>query len=331
MQINHQMRKAASLSDIGLVVMIVVLVGIGGWMVVRENMSASQPADLPDAFKYDISDLKKIDPALITYEERSQFEPKLDNMLSLAVFNDRIYVAGDSGLKIFNADGSLFQTIIDKKKVSSFWIRSPEQVYVAMGNQVFVYDHGGSQQAAWKPLDSQCNLRSITGNQEHVFIADAMNRLVYVCDHQGVIVKKIGNNDEHGLVVPGPHLDLHWDGRQQELVMLNPGRHRIDTYDTSWQLTRHFGKPSMRELDGFCGCCNPTTFSLLPGGGYVTAEKGLNRIKRYDKDGVLIDVVAGPKSFDKLTRMYDIDVDASGLIYVLDSARQQVRVFGPKT
>lgn len=324
-------RKKMSGSDWALLLMLAVMVGIGAWMIVRENQSARQPADLSNRFKYDISDLKKIDPALITYKESSSFEPGLESLLSMSLHDDYIFVAGEGGIKKFSPDGTLEQHFLSDVKVSSMWIKADGRIYAAVGNQVHVLDANGAMQAKWDGFGKDSNLRALTGNEDSVFVADAKGRLVYVCDYTGKVISKIANNAEQGLIVPGPHLDLHWSEAGKRLVVLNPGRHRIDTYDANGDLSQHWGKPSMREIEGFSGCCNPTAIAVTNGGQVLTAEKGLNRVKRYDKDGNFIDVIAGPKSFSKLTRIYDLDVDVNGTVYVLDDARKLVRLFKPKS
>ncbi|MBM3243119.1 hypothetical protein FJZ31_43220, partial [Candidatus Poribacteria bacterium] len=45
------------------------------------------------------------------------------------------------------------------------------------------------------------------------------------------------------------------------------------------------------DIDGFCGCCNPVNFAMLPDGRFVTCEKGLPRVKIYDADGTFSGVV----------------------------------------
>ncbi len=93
-------------------------------------------------------------------------------------------------------------------------------------------------------------------------------------------------------------------------------------------------------IDGFCGCCNPTNFALLPDGGIVTSEKGLNRIKIYGAHGGLQGVVAGPEHLATDRRLarracddcrigYSMPVasDVLGRALVLDVTTQRVRLF----
>jgi hypothetical protein len=92
--------------------------------------------------------------------------------------------------------------------------------------------------------------------------------------------------------------------------------------------------------DGFSGCCNPAAFALLPDGGFVTAEKGLPRVKIYDAEGVFVGFVAGAEEFaeagvvgyDKgaagdAEGALDVAADSQGRILVLEPRTGRIRVF----
>lgn len=81
------------------------------------------------------------------------------------------------------------------------------------------------------------------------------------------------------------------------------------------------------EIEGFCGCCNPSHFAIREDGSFVTSEKGIPRIKVYDRLGRLASVVAGPDSFDEGTVGLDLALDSAQRVLVLDPARRAVRIF----
>jgi hypothetical protein len=81
------------------------------------------------------------------------------------------------------------------------------------------------------------------------------------------------------------------------------------------------------EIEGFCGCCNPSHFAIREDGSFVTSEKGIPRIKVYDRLGRLAAVVAGPDNFDEGTVGLDLALDSAQRILVLDPARRAVRIF----
>jgi hypothetical protein len=156
----------------------------------------------------------------------------------------------------------------------------------------------------------------------------------------------MGNRDEsrgiEGLVLPSPYLDVEI-GRDRQVWVNNPGRHRVEVYSPEGELCRVWGKASM-ALPGFCGCCNPVNLALTPEGQCVTFEKGLPRVKVYAADGELATVVAGPELFEDSARaaaITDADesayggldgvVDSKGRVYVLDLMGQRIRVFRRKS
>ena len=93
-------------------------------------------------------------------------------------------------------------------------------------------------------------------------------------------------------------------------------------------------------VNRFCGCCNPVYFKLTPEGGFITSEKGLARINLYGPDGNFRGAVAGPETLvdDKdlakracadcrLGGGFDVALDQSGRVFVLDPFRKTVRMF----
>jgi hypothetical protein len=82
---------------------------------------------------------------------------------------------------------------------------------------------------------------------------------------------------------------------------------------------------------------------LLPDGGFVTAEKGLVRVKIYNSNGAFLGVVAGPAQLAEGQRLricdtpeecqgsaLDVAVGADGRVYILDPTKNVVRVFQRK-
>jgi hypothetical protein len=76
---------------------------------------------------------------------------------------------------------------------------------------------------------------------------------------------------------------------------------------------------------------------------FVTCEKGLNRVKIYDRDGRFKGVVVGPRQLSPDLPLdicrspeecqfdgFDVAADSKGTVYVLDTIKNVVRIFGPK-
>jgi hypothetical protein len=132
--------------------------------------------------------------------------------------------------------------------------------------------------------------------------------------------------------VPSPYFDLEI-GRDNLLWVTNPGNHRIEAYTFDGHLEASWGEASF-GIGGFCGCCNPSYFTILPDGRFVTSEKGLARVKVNSAKGAFESVVAGADAFSKyfqnvnsLPAALDVAADSTGRIFVADSLGGAVRIF----
>ena len=163
------------------------------------------------------------------------------------------------------------------------------RIYVGMKDHVEVLDAQGKPVASWEPLGDEAVLTSIARHKDDVFVADAGHRIVLHYDTAGTLVGHIGEKDpdrtSRALSFPVPHFDLAVS-RDGLLRVADPGRNRIETFTLDGDLEFSWGERSV-GIKGFCGCCNPVSFALLPDGGFVTAEKGLVRVKVYNSDGGL--------------------------------------------
>ena len=194
-------------------------------------------------------------------------------------------------------------------------------------------------------------ITSMTTIGERVYVADAGNKEVLICDRKGSVLKRFGQvpegkadqpddqEGEQGFAVPSPYFAIR-SNPQGDLWVTNPGNLRVESYDQEGEYLSSWGNNGM-QIEDFTGCCNPVYMALLPDGGFVTSEKGLFRIKTYDLRGEMQGVVAGAKSLvpdervAKLARAqgkgtgFAIAVNDEGRIYVLDPFRKSVRVFKP--
>jgi hypothetical protein len=213
---------------------------------------------------------------------------------------------------------------------------------VCVGNVVLFMDPMGVEMARWTVPADNAILTSIAMDETNVFVADAMNKLVWRFDRKGNVLGKIGQKDAErnipGIVVPSPYFDIamYPDGL---LRVVNPGRHWIEAYTAEGDREWFWGTAAV-GIDGFSGCCNPVALAVLPDGGFVTAEKGLVRVKVYDAEGEFVGVVAGPDELGWIEPLrvcktpeeckakgFDVAVDKTGRIFVLDTLRNVVKIF----
>ncbi len=292
--------------------------------------SEEKGSGLGKDFSYDVSELRKVDPKLIRYEEAAGFGTGMREARGLAVdAKDRPYVAGDDMVVAFDKEGKRGAEIKCGGSPRCLAVGANGTLYVGMKDHVEVFTPGGERKGMWPGLGEKAIVTSIAAGEDDVFVADAGNRVVVRYDLAGRQMGVIGRRDAArnipGFTVPSPHFDVAI-GRDGLLWVANPGRLRVEAYTFDGDLEASWGKPSP-AIDGFCGCCNPTDFAFLPDGRFVTAEKGLPRVKVYGHDGQFECVVAPPDSFEKDAVGLDLATDSQGRILVLDPASKRVRVF----
>ena len=140
---------------------------------------------------------------------------------------------------------------------------------------------------------------------EHdVFVADAGNRIVWHYDASGRAEGRIGDANPArtipGFLITSHYFDLAVGSRRSALRGQSP-RAAAGRLHVPGRLGSSWGKGSP-EIEGFFGCCNPAHIAVLPDGRFVTAEKGLPRIKVYSRAGKFECVVAGPREMPSVTR-----------------------------
>ncbi len=200
---------------------------------------------------------------------------------------------------------------------------------VGLERSYLVYPPAGGDVEEGPTLGESSLITSLSAGSNLVAVADAGLRIIWLFDRSSALKAHVQAPDGGGFVVPSPHFDVAVaaDGT---LWVAHPGELRLEQRDAGGRLLRSWGRPGSR-IESFCGCCNPTDFALLPGGGFVTAEKGLPRVKVYRDDGSLESVVAAPREFAEDVVGLDVAADAAGRVYAADPARGAVRVFERRT
>jgi hypothetical protein len=324
------------------------LVGLGGAIGLTtsrflNDTTAKELGDSASASDYDLSKLSAIDPALIKYQEAGKIGMRFEHLRAIAVdHNDRIYLAADKTIQILSKEAAFLSEIRLKNSPRCLTVTEDGDIYVGMRDRVEVYSLEKGLKSIWDIRGQRAVLTSIAVSEDDVFLADAGNRVILCYDASGKLIRRIGKRDESrnipGFIVPSPYFDLTIapDGL---LRVANPGYHRVEAYTFDGDFEFSWGNPSMR-IDGFCGCCNPVNFAMLPDGRFVTCEKGLPRIKVCDPDGGLESVVAGSEVFSENAKSCAIDgfsncrtggmdvaVDSKGRVIVMDPVEKAVRIF----
>jgi hypothetical protein len=293
-------------------------------------------------FAYDISRLARTDPKLVRYHEIGRISSLREDPRRL-VFGpgDRLYVAAGNYVSVLDRKGEIISEIALSGPARCLAVTVESEVFVGQRAHVEVFDRKGQRRATWESPGPRTWFTGLAISDNAVFAADAGNRLVLRYDRSGKLTGRIGERNPArnipGFTVPSPFFDveMHPDGL---LRVNNPGRHRVEAYTSEGEFVLGWGRASA-AIDGFCGCCNPVNFALLPDGRFVTCEKGLPRVKVYGLDGTFESVVAGTESFPENARMaagesrsdttgvgLDAAVDSTGNIYILDMVRGDIRI-----
>ncbi len=323
---EHQAKGTSRILTAAIIVTALSGIFYFGYRVVR---GPSGPGGT-NPFEYDIEDFKKIDPGLVHYAESARIPLGPGAVHAIASGGDgRIYVAGDEAVLVFDGDGTRLKTIGTDGPAMALSVDGSGSLYLGMTDHVEVYDPDGTRESSWKSLGDRAVVTSIAVTGMFVFVADAGSLIVWKYDKSGLLLGRIGERDEArdvpGFIIPSPYFDVAVDP-DGFLWAADTGRHSLENFNVDGGFRTSWGEPSM-EIGGFSGCCNPSHFVILEDGSFVTSEKGLVRIKVYNRLGNLVSVVAGPDLFDEGTVGLDLAVDPSGRVLVLDPVRKSVRIF----
>jgi sugar lactone lactonase YvrE len=276
-----------------------------------------------------------IDPATIGYHETGTFPAGFREARALAVDPDgQIYVAGDRAVERYSNDGKNrggFALEGDPRclAIGALDPAKAVQLYVGMDDHIEVYDPQGTRIAVWPAPRAGAIFTSLATTENQVWVADAGNRLVWRFSAAGKLLEPVGQPDashnQPGFLVTDP--DHHFDlaaGTDDLVYVVNPRLLRVESFTHNGDYETHWGQGSPAVAD-FFGCCNPAQLAVLPDGRFVTAEKGLPRVKIYSHDGRFQTVVAGPSQLTDTPA--DLAADRHGRVLVLDRRAAKVRVF----
>jgi len=329
--------------------LVLVALGLGLAAVLRIDNFGEQGSGLSDRFEYDLDSFQKTDPALVSHRETAHYDLPLAEPSAIAVgLDDQILVGGDRQIVVLSAEGKPVRSIALDAEPTCLAVAQADQpqpgrIYVGIKDHVELYAPDGARQAAWETLGSKALITSIATGEQDVYVANAGGRIVLRFSPAGKLLGRIGQKDPDnnvtGFIIPSPYFDVAVGGDGLVRVV-NPGTHHVQGYTPEGHLELSWGKAAM-DIKGFCGCCNPAHLALLADGRYVTAEKGVPRVKIYTAEGEFQSVVAGPEAFlvsptaavdtrtDHKPKVLDVAADSRSRILVLDPLRRSVRVFEP--
>lgn len=297
----------------GLLMALILCVGI--------LVATNRRREPGESLRYCIDEFRKVDESLVRYHELQALvaSKQIGALRALAVFPDgAVFVGGENGLQQLQMQ----HVPLLLKGGATCLAYDQTGMYWAKTNRIEC-----AREIAWNLPGEKAYITSIAVSDEYVFAADAGNRCIWRFNKSGEGDPFVIESPR-GFVVPSPFFDIAITP-EGTLWAVNPGRHSFEHYRPDGTLIEHWEKVSM-QIEGFSGCCNPSHIALLPDGAFVTAEKGLARIKIHERDGSFRCVVAAPDQFEAGITGLDLATDSDGKIYVLDPSRGVVRVFEEK-
>lgn len=199
--------------------------------------------------------------------------------------------------------GESFISCFDNTMKQKWSIKTPNPItslsafgkllYASTQDLILVLNFDGKTEEEWGPFEDNAIITSVSANNSGIAFADAGNKIVFLLDNDGIVKKLIGQNDGQ-FVIPSPYFDVALDAGGY-IYTANTGHRRLEFRGTDGAIISYFGEPGTAP-ENFCGCCNPAHF-VKTKTGYITAEKGINRIKILGESGEFIEFVSSKNDF----------------------------------
>ena len=243
---------------------------------------------------------------------------------SVAVSPDgKIYLGGDSFVKAVSYDLDDLWVLDTDQKITAIAV-SGDTIFASTAETILLISASGRLIAEWGPYEGNSIITSVYSDKQFIAFADAGSKRVFVLNKNGELHSMMGQSDEK-FVIPSAYFDVALSDDQ--LFAANTGHRRIETWTTDGKKLSQFGEPGTAP-GAFCGCCNPAHFAVIPQ-GFVTAEKGINRIKILDRNGDFTEFVSSQNEF-----IPSIPVDVASAdgktIYAANSVNSTLYIFKRK-
>lgn len=243
-------------------------------------------------------------------------------LTSVVVDSDgRIYLGGDSYVSNYSHDLSRIWITKTPQKINSLAFYG-DTLYASSDEMIYLLSTSGKIISEWGPYEAGSIITSVTASKSMVAFADAGVKRVFILDKKGEVLTMIGQSGNH-FIVPSPYFDVALFG-EKTLFIANTGQRRIETWTTDGHFIESFGYAGTAP-DAFCGCCNPAHFTVIPD-GFITAEKGLNRIKKLSPDGKFTEYVSSINNFTPSVPL-DIASPDGKIIYAANPADSKLYIF----
>jgi hypothetical protein len=235
-----------------------------------------------------------------------------------------IYLGGDSFVSCYSSELNQLWTLTAPAPVTSLAYFG-DTIYATTMDMVLVINDEGKLLNEWGPFENNSIITSVSANKSYVAFADAGNKTLFMLDKGGEVKRMIGRNDGQ-FIVPSAYFDVALDSAGF-IYVANTGHRRLETRGSDGATISYFGEPGTAP-DAFCGCCNPAHF-IKTKTGYITAEKGINRIKILGESGEFIEFVSSKNDFTPSVPLDIASIDGN-TIYAANPFDSKLYVFKRK-
>jgi hypothetical protein len=323
-QTNENM-KQNNILTYSLVALVIIGLIILGYFFIKPNHTGID--ENPYSMKMD--SLSEIPKEIFCSTNYSYIQLKGRKSEAIAVEkNNNIYVSCDKKILSFDTSGNPVSEI-NCDYLATALAFSENKLIAAFTNEISIYDAAGKQLKNWKLENEKSYITSLAAIDGNIYAADAQAAKVYCFTEEGKLLKTIGQtadkNELTFFVLPSFYFDVAI-GTDKSVWVANTGRHKLVQLDNEEHIVSSWGETSS-AVEGFCGCCNPSNFALLRDGSFITAEKGLVRVKKYNKNGDFECVIAGPEKFKEDAKGLDIAIDSNDRICVLEPEAMKIHIF----
>jgi hypothetical protein len=311
-----------------LIALVIIGLIILGYFFIKPNHTGIE--ENPYSMKMDSLGEIPTDKFCSTNYSSIQLQGTKSEAIAVDKYNN-IYASNDKKILCFDENEKLVSEIKCDFTATALACTS-NKLIAAFTNEIYIFDADGKQLKNWKLENEKSYITSLAAIDGKIYAADAHAAKVYCFSEEGKLLKTIGQTTDKKeltfFVLPSYYFDVAI-GTENTIWIANTGRHKLVQLDADDQIISNWGETSS-AVDGFCGCCNPSNFALLRDGSFITAEKGLVRVKKYSKNGEFECVIAGPEKFKEDAKGLDIAIDSNDRIFVLEPEAMKIHVFEVK-
>jgi hypothetical protein len=235
----------------------------------------------------------------------------------------KLFLGGDSYVTCYSSEFTKVWVCKTPQKINSITCYN-DTMFAASDDMIYVMNITGRIIAEWGPYESKSIITSISASNKFVAFADAGVKRVFILDKKGEVLRMIGLSGNQ-FIIPSPYFDVAIFG-DNTLFIANTGHRRIETWTTDGKYIESFGYAGTAP-DAFCGCCNPAHFAVIPD-GFITSEKGINRIKKLDPDGKFVEYISSKNAFTPSIPLDISSIDGK-MIYGANPADSKLYIFTP--